>query len=70
MMEPNKVSCPKCGFSCAIEIEEEVDIGVGIQKFITGWDCERCGQMGACTSCGIAIGTEHRRWCDAKTPIS
>ena len=61
------VSCPKCGLPEAVLVEEEVDIGVGIQKFTVGWECDQCGQLTACTGCGVALGTEHREWCDAKS---
>ena len=45
---------------------DEVDIGVGIQTFVTGWECEEHGTIcGLCSGCGIACvdGAEHREWC-------
>jgi len=59
------VSCPKCGLPETVLIEEEVDIGVGIQKFVVGWDCDQCGRLIACVSCGAALGTQHNKWCEA-----
>jgi hypothetical protein len=45
---------------------EEVDVGVGVQHFLTGWECpEHGGICGVCGSCGIAdrVGYTHRSWC-------
>ncbi len=45
---------------------EEVDIGVGTQRFLVGWEClEHGGICGVCVSCGVAdkIGYTHQSWC-------
>jgi hypothetical protein len=55
--------------SCGAEAEpyyEEVDIGVGVQQFMTGWQCpEHGGLCGVCGYCGIPdkIGYTHASWC-------
>jgi hypothetical protein len=64
-LDPN----PPVVCSCGREAEpyyEEVDIGVGVQLFLTGWEChEHGGICGVCNSCGVAdrIGYAHRTWC-------
>ena len=45
---------------------EDVDIGVGVQRFLTGWEClEHGGICGVCGSCGVPdkVGYTHRSWC-------
>lgn len=58
-----------CGCGKAAEpVCEEVDIGVGVQSFQTGWACpEHGGICGVCRSCGIADrpGYTHQSWCSA-----
>ena len=60
---------PPVTCSCGAEAEpyyEEVDIGVGVQRFLTGWECwEHGGICGVCGSCCIADrpGYTHRSWC-------
>lgn len=44
MKEDETDKCPICGGD-VIRIEDEVDIGVGILKNLTGWDCPKCGQI-------------------------
>lgn len=61
------VTCA-CGAK-AEPFEEEVDIGVGVQKFLTGWQCpEHGGICGGCPQCGVAeiIGRTHESWCSEK----
>ena len=58
------VTCA-CG-AVAEPFEEEVDIGVGIQRFLTGWQCpDHGGICGVCYGCGTAekIGYTHELWC-------
>jgi hypothetical protein len=58
------VICP-CGRE-ADPYYEEVDIGVGVQRFHAGWECyEHGGLCGVCGSCGIAErpGYTHQSWC-------
>ena len=45
---------------------EEVDVGVGVQRFLAGWECpEHGGICGVCGSCRVAdrVGYTHRSWC-------
>ena len=58
------VTCA-CG-AVAEPFAEEVDIGVGIQRFLTGWQCpDHGGICGVCYGCGTAekIGYTHELWC-------
>lgn len=56
-----------CG--CGREAEpcyEEVDIGVGVQKHLVGWECSHHGGIcGVCAGCGVPdkIGYVHEPWC-------
>jgi hypothetical protein len=58
------VECPKCHKPIAEEIVEEVDIGVGIQRFVTGWACGDCGLIATCNGCGRPE-PDHAKWCDS-----
>ncbi len=58
------VTC-SCG-RVADPYEEEVDIGVGVQRFLAGWECaEHGGICGVCFSCGVADRPDytHQAWC-------
>lgn len=57
-------TCPVCRTPGATQVEEEVDIGVGIQKFVTGIECPKCGQIPICAICG-APNNKHYKWCEA-----
>lgn len=57
-----EVHCPTCG-GPAEEDVVEVDIGVGVQKHVTGYVCQRCGEIPVCSGCG-GINGEHRSWCE------
>lgn len=60
---------PPVTCSCGREADpyyEEVDIGVGVQRFLTGWECyEHGGICGTCNGCGVADrpGYTHGSWC-------
>lgn len=59
---PVTCACGREGAPCY----EEVDIGVGVQRFQTGWECpEHGGICGTCNGCGIAdrVGYTHESWC-------
>jgi len=58
------VLCPKCGGSEFELLQDEVDIGVGVQAFIIGGECSVCGQMAICASCGAWEHEPHRSWCE------
>lgn len=63
--------CPICRRAGDVAYEE-VDIGVGIQKFAIGWDCPEHGPIcGACFGCGVPMveGVEHYSWCRDAFPI-
>jgi hypothetical protein len=63
--ETMPVTCPTCGRD-AEPVNEEVDIGVGIQTFLVAWEClEHGGICGVCWGCGIPdrVGETHASWC-------
>lgn len=55
------MKCPICGSVECDEVAEEVDIGVGIEKFTVGFECANCGQIPVCPHCG-GVKT-HAKWC-------
>ena len=57
----DETKCPRCGLDCVV-VTDEVDIGVGIQEHILGWDCSHCGPISACNECG-APDDNHHPWC-------
>lgn len=60
--------CPECGNGELVVIEDEVDIGVGTQKHVLGWECPKCGgQFMVCENCG-ALAPNHEAWCKAWKP--
>jgi len=59
------VTCTTCGRE-AEPVYEEVDIDVGIQRFLVAWECrEHGGICGVCYGCGIPdrVGETHASWC-------
>lgn len=66
-----RVVCP-----CGVEGEptfEEVDIGVGVQQFQSGWECPLHGGLcGVCGSCGCADrpGHTHEKWCSERPGVA
>lgn len=56
------MNCPHCDAPGCEECADEVDIGVGVQRFVFGYDCPVCGQLPVCRTCG-GIGDEHTKWC-------
>lgn len=56
--------CPTCG-GPGEAIYEEVDIGVGVQRFCIGFECAGCQQrVATCHECGTPLdGREHAVWC-------
>ena len=60
--------CPICGGPDFELVQEEVDIGVGIQTFVTGGWCPKCEHVPFCTWCGEFSHSEdgkieHSGWC-------
>jgi hypothetical protein len=64
-----QVTCPKCHIGGAYELFDEVDIGVGVQKHVYGYDCPLCGQIGVCASCGALDFRPHASWCETAKSI-
>lgn len=64
------VLCPICN-ALAEEVSEEIDIGVGVQKFVTGWECPQCGPIAIRNCCGTVelAGHPHATWCQAVKEI-
>lgn len=56
-------SCPKCHLFSAAPMTEEVDVGVGIQGFHVGMDCQFCGAIGLCYDCGAYDCQPHWESC-------
>lgn len=63
--------CPSCQGSLQ-PIHEEVDIGVGVQKFLVGYECGECGgQLLVCNACGCVLDHEpHTQWCYAPREVN
>lgn len=59
--------CPNCNKPGAEECAEEVDIGVGIQKHVWGYDCPECGQISLLSCCGNLETHGHTNWCNYAT---
>jgi hypothetical protein len=57
-----KTKCPVCGNPEAEECAEEVDIGVGMQRHVWGFECPTCGQIPVHWCCG-GVNT-HPAWCN------
>ena len=55
--------CPKCNIEKCEECAVEVDIGVGIQKHVYGYECPKCGQISVCPECGALDFQPHRKFC-------
>lgn len=69
------MTCPICGGVVEV-IEDEVDIGVGVQKFLRGIVCATCGEFAACDYCGalharlnpngdVTDYAPHATWCES-----
>jgi hypothetical protein len=64
------MKCPKCGKEGCEVLQDEVDIGVGTQVHIFGFDCHECGQIAVCNNCGQPDFLPHAKWCkENKQPI-
>lgn len=58
------MNCPKCNQPGATECADEVDIGVGIQKHVWGFECATCGQIAVLYCCGKLDFQGHAAWCN------
>ena len=59
------MNCPVCKAPDVEECANEVDIGVGVQRFVWGYLCSKCGEIPVCSDCGCC-GNEpgdHFAWC-------
>jgi predicted RNA-binding Zn-ribbon protein involved in translation (DUF1610 family) len=56
------IPCPKCK-TPAVPEYLEVDIGVGVQRWLEGVDCPKCGQVGVCKDCRAHDEQEHAEHC-------
>ncbi len=55
--------CRTCGLEMS-EVAEEVDIGVGTQRFVVALHCETCDDgVSLCGSCAAPDDEPHREWC-------
>jgi hypothetical protein len=68
-MNGDYCNCPKCGKPDCLVVAEEVDIGVGTQKHIFGFECDVCGPLGVCSFCGSPEGVPHASFCQEKVPV-
>jgi hypothetical protein len=59
------MNCPRCDSPGCDECAEEVDIGVGVQRFVYGYECPKCGPIARCNICGT-ISDKHADWCPDK----
>lgn len=57
------MKCPQCNADGCEALTEEVDIGVGIQSYVWGYECKDCGQIPVCGECGGVVN--HSKICSA-----
>jgi len=57
--------CPACTRLGAEPMKEYVDVGVGTQEFLVGFDCPYCGTFGACYDCGEWWPKHDQQKCDS-----
>ena len=69
MIDAHPYRCPKCAHDLDV-VYEEVDIGVGVQRFAVALECrnDACpqgGVCGLCFGCGALerVGSVHAAWC-------
>lgn len=44
-MRDHATECPCCGSLSPCDDWQEIDLGVGVQRFDIGWSCLRCGRF-------------------------
>ena len=57
------MECPICHDPGCEELADEVDIGVGVQRYVYGYECPACGTLIRQACCG-RLGDEHESWCN------
>lgn len=57
------MNCPKCNEPGCSKVTDEVDIGVGIQVRVLGYECPNCGNIAVCDECGALDFQTHLRYC-------
>ncbi len=57
------MKCNKCGEQMEA-ITDEVDIGVGVQTHVRGYDCKCGNALGVCDGCGALSCDPCRDWCE------
>ncbi len=64
--EEIKERCPMCNKRGLVGLYEEIDIGMGIQKHLIGYECHACDEplIPICDSCQVMEGKEHKEWSD------
>lgn len=58
------MNCPTDGATLE-PIHEEVDIGVGTQRFLSYYECPECGPRAVCPTCKALSGTPCEDWCES-----
>jgi hypothetical protein len=58
------MKCPRCNAEGAVELVDEVDIGVGTIRNVHGYECPKCGPVAVCRSCGQPDFLPHAKWCE------
>ncbi len=57
------MNCPICKNPKCEECADEVDIGVGVQRHVFGYECPDCGQLAVCSTCGVVGNLPHHPVC-------
>lgn len=45
-MRRHATDCPRCGLLSPCDDWQEIDLGVGLQRWDLGWCCPKCGRFG------------------------
>ena len=61
------MNCPKCNQPGASECADEVDVGVGLQKHVWGYECPKCEAIAVCADCGALDFNGCAKWCPSRT---
>lgn len=58
------MKCRACGAADCEIVSEDVDIGVGVQTHVLGYDCPVCGPHTICNTCGAWDTDKCPQWCE------